>query len=474
MIKKLFLLSILLFFSFCKNSKKSDSPPNVLFILVDDLGWKDLSCYGSSFYETPNLDRLADMGFRFSQAYAAHPVCSPTRAAIMTGKHPTRLNITDWIPGQNPQNRKLVGPNDLHALPLEETTLAEALQQKGYKTFFAGKWHLGHEGFFPEDQGFEINKGGHHKGSPPGGYFSPYKNPKLKDGPEGENLTDRLTDESIRFISQNQDNPFLLYLSYYSVHTPIQAHPDYLSKFQAKKKSLKDTLAIKIKDQGGYTLQNQYNAEYASMVYALDKNVGRLVDQLEALDILNNTLIIFTSDNGGLTTLEKEYRTAPTSVLPLRAGKGWVYEGGIRVPLIIKIPKKKIAKVVDHPAISMDFYPTILDFIGILAIPKQHLDGISLKPFLEGKTEKTHSIMVWDFPHYHGSGWTPGRALRKGSWKLVYFFEDDRYELYQIDQDPGEKIDLAKREVDKLEELKKSLNEWAIEMNAKTPLKNEI
>ena len=474
MIKKLFLLSILIFFNCCENSKKSDSPPNVLFILVDDLGWKDLSCYGSSFYETPNIDRLADMGFRFSQAYAAHPVCSPTRAAIMTGKHPTRLNITDWIPGQNPQNRKLVGPNDLHALPLEETTLAEALQQKGYKTFFAGKWHLGHEGFFPEDQGFEINKGGHHKGSPPGGYFSPYKNPKLKDGPEGENLTDRLTDESIRFISQNQDNPFLLYLSYYSVHTPIQAHPDYLSKFQAKKKSLKDTLAIKIKDQGGYTLQNQYNAEYASMVYALDKNVGRLVDQLEALDILNNTLIIFTSDNGGLTTLEKEYRTAPTSVLPLRAGKGWVYEGGIRVPLIIKIPKKKIAKVVDHPAISMDFYPTILDFIGNLAIPKQHLDGISLKPFLEGKTEKTHSIMVWDFPHYHGSGWTPGRALRKGSWKLVYFFEDDRYELYQIDQDPGEKIDLAKREVDKLEELKKSLNEWAIEMNAKTPLKNEI
>ena len=238
---------------------------------MDDLGWKDLSCYGSSFYETPNIDRLADMGFRFSQAYAAHPVCSPTRAAIMTGKHPTRLNITDWIPGQNPQNRKLLGPTDLHALPLEETTLAEALRHQGYKTFFAGKWHLGDEGFFPEDQGFEINKGGHDKGSPPGGYFSPYKNPKLKDGPEGENLTDRLTDESMRFISQNQDNPFLLYLSYYSVHTPIQAHPDYLSKFQAKKKTLKDTLAIKIRDQGGYTVQNQYNADYASMLYALDK-----------------------------------------------------------------------------------------------------------------------------------------------------------------------------------------------------------
>ena len=474
MIKKLFLLSILVFFTCCKNSKKSDSPPNVLFILVDDLGWKDLSCYGSSFYETPNIDRLADMGFRFSQAYAAHPVCSPTRAAIMTGKHPTRLNITDWIPGQNPQNRKLLGPTDLHALPLEETTLAEALKQQGYKTFFAGKWHLGEEGFLPEDQGFEINKGGHDKGSPPGGYFSPFKNPKLKDGPEGENLTDRLTDESIRFISQNQDYPFLLYLSYYSVHTPIQAHPDYLSKFQAKKKSLKDTLAIKIKDQGGYTVQNQYNADYASMVYALDKNVGRLINQLEALEMLNNTLIIFTSDNGGLTTLEKENRTAPTSVLPLRAGKGWVYEGGIRVPLIIKIPNKKIAKVVDHPAVSMDFYPTILEYTNISALPKQHLDGINLKPYLEGKTKQTHPIMVWDFPHYHGSGWAPGRALRKGSWKLVYFFEEERYELYQIEQDPEEKIDLAKQEVVKLEELKKSLNKWAVEMNAQTPVKNEI
>ena len=359
-------------------------------------------------------------------------------------------------------------------MPLEETTLAEALRDQGYKTFFAGKWHLGDEGFFPEDQGFEINKGGHDKGSPPGGYFSPFKNPKLEDGPEGENLTDRLTDESIRFISQNQDYPFLLYLSYYSVHTPIQAHPDYLSKFQAKKKSLKDTLAIKIKDQGGYTVQNQYNADYASMVYALDKNVGRLINQLEALEMLNNTLIIFTSDNGGLTTLEKENRTAPTSVLPLRAGKGWVYEGGIRVPLIIKIPNKKIAKVVDHPAVSMDFYPTILEYTNISALPKQHLDGINLKPYLEGKTKQTHSIMVWDFPHYHGSGWTPGRALRKGSWKLVYFFEEERYELYQIEQDPEEKIDLAKQEVVKLEELKKSLNKWAVEMNAQTPVKNEI
>jgi len=452
--------------------KKETAPPNVLFILVDDLGWRDLGCYGSDFYETPNIDRLANMGYRFTQAYSAHPVCSPTRAAIMTGKHPTRLNITDWIPGQNPQNRKLLGPTDLHALPLEEITLAEAMQQNGYKTFFAGKWHLGDEGFFPEDQGFEINKGGHHKGSPPGGYYSPYKNPKLEDGPHGEQLTDRLTDESLSFISQNQDHPFLLYLSYYTVHTPIQAHRDHLSKFQAKKKTLQDTLALKIKDQGGYTVQNQYNADYASMVYALDKNVGRLMDHLAAHDLLDNTLIIFTSDNGGLTTLEKEDRTAPTSVLPLRAGKGWVYEGGIRVPLIIKTPKIQQAKVMDLPAVSMDFYPTILDYTGMPSMPQQHRDGISLKPLLEGKTDTTHSTMVWDFPHYHGSGWTPGRAYRKGPWKLVYFFEGDRYELYQIEQDPEEKIDLAKREVAKLNELKQLLSDWEQQIGAQSPTKN--
>lgn len=472
--KNHYLFLFLLFLGCADAPKETVNRPNVLFILVDDLGWKDLSCYGSSFYETPNIDRLANMGFRFSESYAAHPVCSPTRAAIMTGKHPTRLKITDWIPGQNPKNRKLLGPTDLHALPLQENTIAEAMQEQGYKTFFAGKWHLGDEGFFPEDQGFEINMGGHHKGSPPGGYYAPYKNPKLKDGPKGEQLTDRLTDESLKFIKNNQENPFLLYLSYYTVHTPIQAHRDHLSKFQAKRKLLKDTLAIKIKEKRGYTVQNQYNADYASMVYALDKNVGRLIDQLEAQELLDNTLIIFTSDNGGLTTLEKKGRTAPTSVLPLRAGKGWVYEGGIRVPLIIKTPQNRIAKIVDSPVLSMDFYPTILEYTNIPMLPDQHLDGISLRPLLEGKTDKTHSTMVWDFPHYHGSGWTPGRALRKGPWKLVYFFEEDRYELYHLDQDPEEKIDLANREIMKLNELKQLLKEWVLEMDAQSPTKNNI
>ena len=465
-------LLLLLLLGCTVDTKNTDARPNVLFILVDDLGWKDLGCYGSSFYETPNIDRLASMGYRFTQAYSAHPVCSPTRASIMTGKHPTRLKITDWIPGQDPKDRKLLGPTDLHALPLEETTIAEAMQKQGYKTFFAGKWHLGDQGFFPEDQGFEINKGGHHKGSPPGGYYSPYKNPKLEDGAQGEQLTDRLTDESLDFILQNQENPFLLYLSYYTVHTPIQAHRDHLLKFQAKKKTLRDTLALKIKEQNGYTVQNQYNADYASMVYALDKNVGRLIDQLEATNLLENTLIIFTSDNGGLTTLEKEQRTAPTSVLPLRAGKGWVYEGGIRVPLIIKTPKSNEAKVINVPAVSMDFYPTILEYSTIPSQPEQHQDGISLKLLLEGKSDVVHTLMVWDFPHYHGSGWTPGRALRKGPWKMVYFFEEDRYELYHLENDPGEKNDLAGQEETKLEELKNMLEEWVKEMGAQSPTKN--
>ena len=472
--KSIGCLLLLLIWGCSIDVKNTAIRPNVLFILVDDLGWKDLGCYGSSFYETPNIDRLASMGYRFTQAYSAHPVCSPTRASIMTGKHPTRLKITDWIPGQDPKNRKLLGPTDLHALPLEETTLAEALQKQGYKTFFAGKWHLGDQGFFPEDQGFEINKGGHDKGSPPGGYYSPYKNPKLEDGPEGEQLTDRLTDESLSFILQNQDNPFLLYLSYYTVHTPIQAHRDHLPHFQAKKKTLKDTLGLKIKEQNGYTVQNQYNTDYASMVYALDKNVGRLIDQLEAINLLENTLIIFTSDNGGLTTLENEQRTAPTSVLPLRAGKGWVYEGGIRVPLIIKTPKSNQAKVIHVPAVSMDFYPTILQYSNLPLQPQQHQDGISLKPLLEGKSDVGHNIMVWDFPHYHGSGWTPGRALRKGPWKMVYFFEEDRYELYHLEKDAGEKMDLADQEKTKLEELKKTMEEWVMQMEAQNPTKNTL
>lgn len=443
----------------------------VLFILVDDMGWTDLGCYGSTFYETPNIDKLAASSALFTSAYTPNPVCSPTRASILTGKYPTRIGITDWIPGQNPKNKKLLGPKILDYLPLEEITIAEKLKESGYKTFFSGKWHLGDTGFLPENQGFDINKGGFHEGHPPNGYYSPYKNPKLSDGPEGEYLTDRLTDESIKFIKEKTQENFFLFLSYYTVHTPIQANKKHIKKFQDKQSDLAYGTVKTVNERNSKTVINQYNPEYASMVYALDKNIGRLMDTLEELDIMNETLIIFTSDNGGLTTL-KPNRTAPTSVKPLRAGKGWVYEGGVRVPLIIKEAKNTESKKISAPVSSMDLFPTILDELDLPLRPDLHKDGVSLKPLLQGNSKTAHDILFWDYPHYHGSGWTPGQALRKGDWKLIYFYEDDIYELYNIKNDISESNNLAKVNSKKLEELKLDLKKINTELKTKTPTVN--
>jgi len=430
---------------------------NVIFILVDDLGWTDLGCYGSTFYETPNIDRLAAEGTLFTNAYSACPVSSPTRASILTGKYPSRVNITDWIPGDDPKNRILVGPADSNQLALSEITIAETLRDNGYRTFFAGKWHLGDTGYFPEDQGFDINKGGHHIGQPPAGYYSPYKNPKLPDGPDGEYLTDRLTDESIRFMEENRNNPFFLYLSFYTVHTPIQANTKHLSKFQEKRKNMTDTIPARIEDSGAFSVQNQTSAAYASMVYSLDENVGRLMERLDELGLSDNTLVIFTSDNGGLTTLTGPRSVAPTSVLPLRAGKGWLYEGGIRVPLIIREPRGDAGRVSSSQVISMDFYPTILEYLTLKPMPEQHIDGRSLKPLLDNKKESVHDVLFWYYPHYHTSGWTPGSAIRKGDWKLIHFFETNTFELYNLSDDAGEKNNLIYREPEKANEMKREL-----------------
>ena len=454
------------------NTKKAVQKTNVVFVLVDDLGWKDLACYGSTFYETPNIDRLASMSAVFTNAYAASPVCSPTRAALLTGKHPTRVGITDWIPGKDPKDRSLLGPTDLHQLPLEEITLAETLKEAGYKTFFAGKWHLGDEGFFPEDQGFDINMGGHHKGSPPRGYYAPYNNPKLTDGPEGEYLTDRLVSESLEFINSNADQPFLMYLSLYTVHTPIQASKKHIEKFREKRNTLTDTIPHILKEGLGYTVNNQTNADYASMVYALDENVGRIINTLEELELMDNTLLIFTSDNGGLSTLESANWNAPTSVQPLRAGKGWAYEGGIRVPLLIKRPQMEGNLVIDAAVNSMDLYPTILGVLGLDALPEQHVDGVDLNVLWENDAENIHDVLFWDFPHYHGSGWTPGCAIRKGNWKLIQFYEDDRLELYDLKNDLGEQNNLAGVFPDKLSEMYDALEKMKENMGAKLPVVN--
>jgi arylsulfatase A-like enzyme len=446
--------------------------PNFVFILVDDLGWKDLGCYGSEFYETPHIDRLASKSMLFTDAYASCPVCSPTRASIMTGKYPSRLNITDWIPGSDPKDKKLLGPQDLHELPLSEVTIAETLKSNGYKTFFAGKWHLGDEGFFPEDQGFEINKGGHHKGSPPGGYYSPYKNPRLTDGPEGEYLTDRLANESINFLQKNKDNPFFLYLSFYSVHTPIQASKKHIKKFQDKAGQIfEQREPSKVVEHEGITITEQYNPAYASMIYAMDENVGRLLNEIEELDLTENTVIFFTSDNGGLSTLEAN-RTAPTSVLPLRAGKGWGYEGGIRVPLIVKSLGNQSNGKNKIPVISNDFYPTILELAGLPLMPNQHLDGVSIAPLLNGGTKLNRDAIFWHYPHYHGSSWTPGAAIRSGDWKLVEFYDYEKTELYNLKEDIGEIKDLSERYPEKVTELKKKLRQMQEETDAKFPTAN--
>ncbi|WP_214613127.1 sulfatase [Zobellia barbeyronii] len=474
------LVALCTFFIGCKEKKIVGQVPdvmdkttykNVVFILVDDLGWKDLACYGSSFYETPNIDKLAAQSNLFTNAYSPNPVCSPTRAAIMTGKYPTRVGITDWIPGYESKDAILKTPEDLYELPLEEVTFAEVLKEADYKTFFAGKWHLGDTGFFPEDQGFDINKGGHHMGQPPGGYYSPYKNPKLSDGPKGEYLTDRLTNESMAFLEENKDNPFLLYLSYYTVHGPIQASKKHIAKFQEKKQILKDSVALLKKEGTGQTVINQYNTSYASMLYALDENVGRLLEKLETLDLMKNTLIVFTSDNGGLTTLVA-HRTAPTSVRPLRAGKGWAYEGGIRIPLLIKKPGQKQGNRIDAPVISMDMFPTILDELDLPLQSNLHQDGVSLSSLLDGKENNVHESLFWDYPHYHGSGWTPGQAVRKGDWKLIYFYENDLYELYNLKEDISEENNLADSQPEKLEELKEELKHYNEILEAPKPTRN--
>ena len=451
---------------------QTKKPKNVVFILVDDLGWADLSCYGSTFHETPNLDRLAKSGVRFTDAYASCPVCSPTRASILTGRYPARLNITDWIPGQSSKGRKLATPEDLDHLPLTETTLAEALRREGYATFFAGKWHLGDKGFFPEDQGFDINIGGHHKGSPPGGYYSPYKNPKLPNKEPGEYLPDRLTNESISFLESaaKGDKPFLLYLSYYTVHTPVQPDKKTIDHFRKKADKLPPLEQAFEKEHDGQTRLRQDRPDFASMVAGMDRNVGRLLQSLDDLNLTDDTAVFFTSDNGGLSTLAKK-RNGSTSNAPLRAGKGWCYEGGIRVPCIVRVPgMSKAGLTSSAPIISTDFYPTILEVLGLDALPLQHVDGVSFANALRDENPRMgREVLYWHYPHYHGSSWTPGAAMRMGDWKLIEFYDKDKTELYNLKRDLGERDNLAESNPEVVQKLRLQLQRWQKHVRARMP-----
>lgn len=475
------LLGILLLaIASCSEPGNSEPKPNIIFILVDDMGWADLGCYGSTFHETPNIDKLAGESMRFTDAYAACPVCSPTRASIMTGKYPARIGVTDWIAGRQsyagaqPCDRLLSREFELE-VKLEEVTIAEALKEAGYSTFFAGKWHLGEDSiYWPEYQGFDINKGGWSVGSPRGGYFSPYINPRLESGPEGENLTDRLTDESIRFIEEHSEDPFLLYLSFYTVHNPMQGKPELIEKYEKKIRELgldkgametTDREWIKYAAPGGRFIERvqQGHPIYASMIETLDTNVGKLLSTLKAQGLEENTIIFFMSDNGGLSTSEG----SPTSNLPLRGGKGWLYEGGIREPMFIKWPGTgSEGKVCEVPVTSTDFYPTILEMAGLEQMPEQHMDGISLAPLLKGERELKERPIFWHYPHYSNQGGKPGAAIRLGNLKLIEFFEDNSVELYDLSNDPGEQQEISSENPEQVEELLKILHIWQVEVDA--------
>jgi arylsulfatase A-like enzyme len=456
--------------------------PNVIFILLDDFGYTDLGCYGSTFYETRNIDRMAAEGIRFTNAYAACPVSSPTRAALMTGKYPVNTGVTDWIPGRQayspglPEDRWLSKPFS-NQLALEETTIAEVLKKNGYSTMISGKWHLGEDSiFWPENQGFDVNKGGYSKGSPnkskkSNGYFSPYGNPRLEDGPAGEYLTDRQTDEAIKFIESSREKPFFVYLSYYAVHNPMQGKEELINYFQKKADSIglskkepftRDKEWIKLAPKGDFKERTiQSYAVYAAMIYSVDENLGRLFGKLKELDLDKNTLIIFTSDNGGLSTSEG----SPTTNAPLRAGKGWLYEGGIREPLIIKAPWLiKESTVSNVPVSTIDFFPTILEMTGTHS--DNIIDGKSIVPLLQSGKIETRPLF-WHYPHYSNQGGDPGSAVRLGNFKLIDNFEMGRQELYDLENDISESHDLSSANPEKTNELYSLLKEWRLKTGAK-------
>ena len=450
---------VLLFALFATPCLFAKKRPNFVFFLVDDLGWGDLGCYGSKFHETPHLDKLAAEGMKFTNAYSACTVCSPSRAAIITGRYPGRLHLTDWITGHGRRNPKLLIPKWKTKMDHELITLPEALKEAGYRTQFTGKWHLmpiGKPDFkehYPDSHGFDINVAGREWGQPKGRgkYFSPFGMPNLDDGKAGDFLTDRLTDEAVKFVRESKDEPFLLYFSYYTVHGPIMSKPALLEKYKKKAASFDKQSNERV------------HAAYAGMIESLDDSVGRVLAALEETGVADDTVVIFTADNGG---------TSEQSSGGLRGAKALSYEGGTREPALVKWPGKvKPGSVCDVPAIGMDFYPTMLEMAGLPARPKEHLDGISLVPWLiEAARSPTRESLYWHYPHYHKT--KPYGAIRKGDWKLIEFFEEGKLELYDLKNDPSESNDLADSNPKKREELLADLRNWRKSVDAQMPTLN--
>ncbi len=428
--------------------------PNIIFILADDLGWTDLGCFGSRFYETPNLDRLASQGMRFTDAYSSCTVCSPSRASILTGQYPARLHITDWISGHIRPKAKLRVPDWTQYLPFETMNIAKALKSAGYISASIGKWHLGGETYYPDKQGFDLNIAGTHAGQPLT-YFAPYKIETLQEDPDGQPyLTDRLTAEALKFIEKNKGRPFFLYLPHFAVHTPLMAKPEVLKKYQMKA----DPKAP------------QNNPTYAGMIEGVDDSVGAILRKLAELKLADNTIVIFTSDNGGLLGSGKKNIT---SNVPLRAGKGSAYEGGVRVPLIIKWPGvTKSGSVSAVPVIGADFYPTMLDMVGAANDARHVVDGESMEPLLRRTGALKREAIYWHYPHYHPGGANCYGAIREGDYRLIEFYEDNHVELYHLKNDIGEQQNLAAKLPDKAAALRQKLHEWRQRVGAQMPSPN--
>lgn len=441
--------------------------PNIVVILADDLGAVDLGCYGADLHQTPRLDRLAGESVVFRQAYAAAPVCSPTRAALMTGKHPARLGITIWSEGslRSPQNRKLVQGESKHDLPHEEQTLAELLQTAGYATALVGKWHLGDADHAPETQGFEVNVGGTRWGAPQT-FFWPYRGsgrfgqefryvPGLPLGKTGDYLSDKLTDAALAFIDSAGQRPFFLYLAHHAPHTPIEAPADLVTHYQGR-------LRPGLKHQ---------NSVYAAMIHNLDANVGRLLDHLEQRGLAENTIVVFTSDNGGYIGIDRRsgFSGSCTSNAPLRSGKGSLYEGGIRVPLIVHWPGKGAGER-QAPVVTTDLFPTLLAAAGLGA--NEPRDGMDLTNLIsDPEKNMARSTLYWHYPHYYETT-TPVSAIREGNWKLLEYFEDGRRELFDLAADPYEANDAAKEQPERVTQMTAELARWRNSLSAKLPQRN--
>lgn len=430
-------------------------PPNIIVILIDDYGWRDLGCYGSSFYETPNLDRFASEGVRFTNGYAACPVCSPTRASIVTGQYPVRSGVTDWIAGRKQwPTAKALCPRTRTELPLEHVTLAEALKPAGYVSASIGKWHLGGDGFSPTEQGFALNAGGTSSGSPRS-WWPPYNLVSLTDPPpeQDEYLAHYLTRRAGMFMEQNKDRPFFLYLPHFSVHIPLGAPPKLVEKYKRK-----------VADGS-----KQGDPVYGAMVEAMDDAVGILMRKLDTLGLAENTLVFFLADNGGLR-YEGGSKKYVTDNAPLRAGKGHLYEGGIRVPYMVRWKGTIKPATSDAPVCSVDIFPTALAAAGVTA--PGPLDGVSLLPLLQSGRAPKREALYWHYPHYSNQGGAPGGVIREGDWKLIEFYEDNRLELYNLKADLGERTNLSQREAKRARALKAKLDRWRKAAKAIMPTTN--